>query len=147
MWKILSALPQSHYGWTDQLLIFTKKFSPLPGFEPGTKLICYQLNYPGLDKETDYKCKYNTIQYNKIHLPNGIITTCRKIRRLFLNQHFKCSNISYLQLSFQSWQLQTGWVSSGYQKPRSQGQVQSASSDPKVLQSVYFKQQSTKLIQ
>ena len=35
--------------WTIQLLIFTEKFSPLPGFEPGTKPICYQLSYPRLD--------------------------------------------------------------------------------------------------
>ena len=38
---------------TIQLLIFTEKLSPLPGFEPGdlpgTKLICCQLSYPGLE--------------------------------------------------------------------------------------------------
>ena len=34
-------------------IIFIEKFSPLTGFEPGTspgtKPICYQLSYPGLD--------------------------------------------------------------------------------------------------
>ena len=37
-----------------QLLLFTEKFLPLQGFEPGrdlpgTKPICYQFSYPGLD--------------------------------------------------------------------------------------------------
>ena len=32
-----------------RIIILIAKFSPLPGFESGTKPICFQLSYPGLD--------------------------------------------------------------------------------------------------
>ena len=62
---------EPHYKslWThvnfnfNQLLMYIEKFSPLPGFEPGTKPICYQLSYPGLDISYEIKNWNNDSQF------------------------------------------------------------------------------------
>ena len=51
--------------------IFIEKLSPLPGFKtwdlPGTKPICYQLSYPGLDKMLEYSISIGIIMVEQTY--------------------------------------------------------------------------------
>ena len=58
---------------TIQLLIFTEKISPLPGFEPGTSPVPSQLSYPGLDTFLILYYFILTTETNNLRIVNNII--------------------------------------------------------------------------